>query len=137
MSTAREVFDRFVQASVENDWDALVDQYAPDVVIEIPFAPDPSLRRSAGGREALRTRFASVAGVVRFTGADVHAVHETTDPEVIVAEYDLHGELVPTGQAFTRTYAMVITVRGGQIVHSRDYSDPRGVSELLETAARA
>lgn len=136
MTKAREVFDRFLQASIDNDWDTLVDQYAPDVVIEIPFAPDPALRRSEGGREALRARFASVANVVRFTGADVHAVHETADPEVIVAEYDLHGELVPTSQAFTRTYAMVITVRDGKIAHSRDYSDPRGIDELL-TVARA
>jgi ketosteroid isomerase-like protein len=60
-------------------------------------------------------RYERLAGVV---------VHETADPGVIIAEYKMHGHMVADGQPFTMMFVMVITVRDGQIVHSRDYSDP-------------
>jgi ketosteroid isomerase-like protein len=52
------------------------------------------------------------------------AVHETADPEVVVAEYEIQGEMTATGEPFSVSFAMVVTVRGGHIVHSRDYTDP-------------
>ena len=51
-------------------------------------------------------------------------IHETADPEVVVAEYQLGGEMTATSQAFSLRFAMVVTVRHGYIVHTRDYSDP-------------
>lgn len=58
-------------------------------------------------------------------------IHQTTDPEVIVAEYELHGEMIATGEPFSARYAMVITVRDGHIVHARDYADPITGARLL------
>jgi ketosteroid isomerase-like protein len=37
--------------------------------------------------------------------------------------------MTATGQPFSLRFAMVITVRDGQIVHSRDYSDPIAAPE--------
>jgi uncharacterized protein len=58
-------------------------------------------------------------------------IHETADPEVIVAEYELHGEMAGPGEAFSVRFAMVVTVRDGRIVHSRDYSDPIAGARML------
>ena len=58
-------------------------------------------------------------------------IHQTADPEVIVAEYGLHGEMTAAGEPFCARYAMVITVRDGHIVHSRDYADPSTGARLL------
>jgi ketosteroid isomerase-like protein len=58
-------------------------------------------------------------------------VHEITDPEVIIAEYELHGEMTATGTPFSVRYAMFITVRDGYIVRSRDYTDPIAGARLL------
>jgi ketosteroid isomerase-like protein len=58
-------------------------------------------------------------------------IHETADPEVIITEYDLHGRLVATGAPFVLSYLMVMTVRDGEIVHTRDYTDPIQGAKVL------
>ncbi|GAA4542489.1 nuclear transport factor 2 family protein [Amycolatopsis samaneae] len=127
-SDARQVFDRFLAASVENRWDDLADLYAEDTVVELPFTV-PGVPRLTRGREALRTRFKAAAEVRRLTKAENVVVHETTDPAVIIAEFDLHNEVLADGAGFTSSYAMVLTVRDGRIVHSRDYIDTAASAE--------
>ncbi|WP_043788534.1 nuclear transport factor 2 family protein [Amycolatopsis rifamycinica] len=124
----RAVFDRFLAASVENHWDDLADLYAEDVTLELPFAL-PGVPRVTKGREELRRRFRAAAGARRITRAENVVVHETADPAVLVAEFDLHQEA--RGTAFAVSYVMVLTVRNGQITHSRDYTDTAAAAERL------
>jgi uncharacterized protein len=63
-------------------------------------------------------------------GAPVSA-RRPSDPEVVVAEYELRGEMTATSEAFSLRFAMVVTVRDGHIVHSRDYSDPIAGARVL------
>jgi ketosteroid isomerase-like protein len=125
---AREVFDRFLAASVENRWDDLADLYAEDVVIEMPFTPAGVPRRTTG-REELRRRFRAAGEVRRLVKAENVVVHETSDPAVLVAEFDLHGEMA--GEAFASTYVMVLTIAGGRITHSRDYADTAAAADRI------
>ncbi|WP_328645722.1 nuclear transport factor 2 family protein [Amycolatopsis sp. NBC_00348] len=127
-AAAREVFDRFLAASVENRWDDLADLYAEDVVIEMPFTP-AGVPRLTKGREELRRRFRAAGGVRRLVKAENVVVHETADPAVLVAEFDLHGEMA--GEAFASTYVMVMTIADGRITHSRDYSDTAAAAERI------
>jgi ketosteroid isomerase-like protein len=127
-SPARAVFDAFLAASVENRWDDLADLYAPDVVIEMPFTP-AGVPRLTRGREELRSRFLAAGKVRRLVKADNVVVHETSDPSVLVAEFDLHGEL--GGSAFVSTYVLVMTVRDGLITYSRDYADTAAAAERI------
>ncbi|WP_433512690.1 nuclear transport factor 2 family protein [Nonomuraea sp. CA-143628] len=126
--TPREVVDRFLRASVDG---GLADMYAPDVVIEIPFAP-PGIPRRSQGREELRARFKAAEGVLRWERTENVLVHETADPEVVIVEYDIHGSLVASGRSVVLSYIMVIRVRDGLIVHSRDYGNPMGMEEFRE-----
>ncbi|GAA3585409.1 hypothetical protein GCM10022222_82470 [Amycolatopsis ultiminotia] len=121
MVGAKTVFQRFLDASVANRWDDLADLYAEDAVVELPFAPD-GIPAVTQGREVLRKRFHSVAGRRRITKADHVLVRETSDPEVLVTEFELHGEI--GGEPSVSTYTLVMTIRDGRIVHSRDYSAP-------------
>jgi len=57
------------------------------------------------------------------------SVADGDDPRA--APSAIHGHLVADGQPFVLTIAMVITVRDGQIVHSRDYSDPVAGARVL------
>lgn len=122
-SSPREVVERFIRATANNAWDELADLYASHVVIEIPFAP-PGVPKRTEGREVLRERFKSIAGLRRFEKAELLAMHETQDSEVVVAEWRVHGQVTATGRSFTFSYIMVVRVQDGQIVSSRDYSNP-------------
>lgn len=57
-------------------------------------------------------------------------VHETTDPEVIIVEFGLDGEIVSTGETYQLSYIQVVRVRNGRIVWMRDYMDPRVFSRI-------
>jgi uncharacterized protein len=61
----------------------------------------------------VRARHPGGAAASRYTSAHDVTIHETTDPEVIVAEYELHGEMTGSGEPFSARYAMVITVHSG------------------------
>ncbi|MER6947567.1 nuclear transport factor 2 family protein [Nonomuraea sp. NPDC000554] len=128
--SAKQVAAQLIEAGAANDHDTLVGLYAPDVVIEIPFAP-PGVPTRATGRDHLRARLEAVAGAWRFDRADAIDLRETADPDVVVAEYTLHGSVTATGTRFSLTYVVIITVRDGLIVHSRDYGNPLAAAELL------
>jgi uncharacterized protein len=128
----RETVEQFLQAAVSEIPGDMADCYAPEVIIEMPFAVDalyPS--RVETTREELRARFQAGAEHRRYRSLRNVTIHETADPEVIIAEYELRGEMTATGEPFSMRFAMVVTVRDGHIVHSRDYSDPIAGARLL------
>lgn len=130
--SARETVEQLIRTTVSATPGDMADCYAPDVVIEMPFAVSalyPS--RTETTREELRARFQAGAAIRRYKDLGYVTIHETANPEVIVAEYELRGEMTSTGDAFSIRFAMVITVRDGYIVHSRDYSDPIAGARLL------
>ncbi|WP_221463544.1 nuclear transport factor 2 family protein [Actinophytocola algeriensis] len=87
-----------------------------------PFDPlrGPALR----SRDEVRAHFRPTGEGPRLdrTVEDI-TVHETTDPEVIVAEFSYLGTVVETGESFTQPAIFVLHVRDGEIVRSRDYFD--------------
>ena len=58
-------------------------------------------------------------------------VHQTSDPEVAVAEWDYDGLVTTTGRSFQVSNIQVSTVRDGQIVASRDYHNHLVLAEVL------
>jgi ketosteroid isomerase-like protein len=134
VSPARAVFDRFLAASVENRWDDLADCYAEDVILEMPFTL-PGAPRVTKGREELRRRFRRAGAARRITKADNVIVHETADPAVLVAEFDLHQDV--SGESFVATYVMVMTIEDGLITHTRDYTDTAAAAARLKALSPA
>jgi len=129
--TARETVARFIPAAATlADRGDLADFYAEDAVVEIVFRP-PGVPARTEGREVLRARFAASTAVLAFDRVGSVVIHQTDDPEVVVAEYDLHGHVVATGKEFVFGYVMVVRVRDGLIVHSRDYGNPLAAKEAL------
>jgi uncharacterized protein len=128
---SREIGERLIAAAVSEHPEDMADCYADQVVIEMPFTAGLYPSRIETTREELRQRFGASATARTYERlADVH-IHETADPEVIIAEYSIHGHLVADGQPFVLRIAMVITVRDGLIVHSRDYADPVAGARVL------
>ncbi|GLY43651.1 ketosteroid isomerase [Amycolatopsis sp. NBRC 101858] len=121
MTEPHEVFDALSDGISEGRFGELSALYAEDTVVEHPQAVPRPTRLT--GRDAVHERFTGVlAGAVRLKRKNV-VVHETTDPEVIVAEYDYDAESVETGRTTTTANIQVLRVRDGLIVHSRDYHD--------------
>ncbi|MET7950219.1 hypothetical protein [Micromonospora sp. NPDC005324] len=50
-------------------------------------------------------------------------IHETTDPEVIIAEFEYQGTVADTGERFALPGIFVLRVRDSEIVSSHDYFD--------------
>ncbi|MGH3241540.1 MAG: nuclear transport factor 2 family protein [Spirillospora sp.] len=119
--TPREVFLELVWGVSERRWDELPELYAEQTRVEHPFSPseDGPMRT----REELREHFSvgKTLPPIRQEPANI-TVHETADPEVIVAEFEYRGTM-ESGEAFRVPCVFVLRVRDGQIVASRDYID--------------
>lgn len=116
-----EVFHRLLAGVTGQRWAELPDLYAEDTVVEHPFAPGGG--RVMRGREALRAHFAAGGRLgLTMTIEDV-VVHQTTDPEVVAGEFTYRGTVDATGTPFTVRNIVVMRVRDGQILESRDYHD--------------
>lgn len=126
--SAREVAERLLAGINERRWTELPHLYAEDAVVEQPFNPVPVV---LSGRAEIAAHFARTADLPLRLTADNVVPHETTDPEVVVVEYDYLGENTSTGRAFTVHNILVLRVRAGRIVTSRDYHDHRALAEAI------
>jgi ketosteroid isomerase-like protein len=119
----REVFHQVVTGVAERRYDELPELYADQTDVRHPMSPtgDQPLR----SRADVRGHFGRAAGMVasvRFRPENI-VVHETTDPEVVVAEFEYRGTRPESGEEFTAPCIFVLRVRDGLIVESRDYVD--------------
>ena len=117
----REVLERFRQAAVSQSPDDMSRVYAVDAVHEFPFTR-PGLPSRLEGRDEIVTWMA--AGwkdhSLKYERYRTLAVHDTGDPETIIVEQEALGTSTSTGE-FALPNIVVLTARGGQIVHLRDY----------------
>jgi uncharacterized protein len=130
-TSPRAVLERAHRTLAEHDVDGFADLFAADGVLESPFAR-PGAPRQVAGRETIRAQMrargeAAHASGVRLLGFEYQAVHETADPEVIVAEF--REELVFGDQRRWLPFIQVLRVRDGEIVTFRDYVDNLGVAD--------
>ena len=118
----KDVFLALVDGVAEGRWEELPDLYAEQTHVTHPFHPlrMPALRT----RDELREHFRPTGKgpQLQRRAANV-TIHETADPEVIVAEFEYQGTVVETGEAFALPGIFVMRVRDGKIVSSRDYFD--------------
>ncbi len=84
-----------------------------------PFATNESALLE--GREQIREHFATLGALGLIMQARDITIHETTDPEVIVAEFTYHGRAGAVGGQFLRPAIFVLKIRDGQIIQSHDY----------------
>lgn len=130
--TARQTVERFLQAAISPEPGDMADCYAERFVIEMPFAAGFAPERTELTRQEFRARVTAGLAARRYTRAVDVRIHETADPEVVVAEYRLEGHKGADASPFSLAFVMVVTVRDGLIVHSRDYSNPIDGARLLD-----
>ena len=108
-----------MQGISDERWLELEGLYAENAVVEYPFALPVPVRLD--GLDAIRRYFAAAAAFPLRLRTRNLVVHDTDDPEVVVAEWDYEGLVTTTGRSFRVSNIQVSTIREGKIVASRDY----------------
>jgi uncharacterized protein len=130
-ATPADVLARRRRLILSGDADGFADLFAPDAVIESPFAP-PGAPSRLEGREAIREYSRHVmASPLRFEDFEVAELYQTQDPEVVIVEMRAKATLTTTGQSFSATSIQVLRIRNDQIVLFRDFADPRGLEDVI------
>jgi uncharacterized protein len=128
--TPADVLARRRRLILSGDADGFADLFAPDAVIEWPFA-GPGAPARLAGREAIREysrHFA--ASPVRLDDLEVTEFHQTQDPEVVIAEMRATATMTTTGRSFTATSIQVLRIQDGHIAGFRDFADPRVLADV-------
>jgi uncharacterized protein len=128
-ATPAELLAERRRLTLSGDADGLANLFAPEAVIEWPFAQPGSPTRLEG-REAIREyNRRVVGGPLRLDDYEVAELYQTQDPEVVIVEMRASGALTTTGQTFAAHSIQVLRIREGQILLFRDFANPR----LLES----
>ena len=121
--TPAEVLARRQRLLIDQDTEGFAGLFAPDGVIEMPFG-GPDLPRRLEGQGAIAEFSRHTAAGLRIDGFETVAVHETHDPEVVIAETVTRATLAATGQSFAAPSIQVFRIRDGKILLFRDYTGP-------------
>ncbi len=122
MDTPRQVAEKLVTGISERRFEEVPKLYAEDCVVEVPYATAAAAARIEGGA-AIREHFGHADAVpFRLRARDL-VVHETEDPELVVAEWDYEVTATMTGRTGIVANVQFLRVRDGLIVHSRDFHD--------------
>jgi ketosteroid isomerase-like protein len=116
---------------LSGDVDGFVDLFAPDAVIETPFAP-PGTPVRLEGREAIREYSHHImASPLRLEDFEVVDLYQTQDPEVVIVELRTKATLTTTGRSFVATSIQIFRIREGQIALFRDFADSRVLEDVI------
>ena len=130
--TPADVLARRRHLTLNGDADGLADLYAPDAVIESPFAGHSGMPARLEGREAIREYSRRVmASPLRLDDYDVAELYQTQDPEVVIVEMRAKGTVTTTGRSFTTTSIQILRIREGHIVLFRDFANPRVLEDAI------
>jgi uncharacterized protein len=134
---ARLLLANYHRAMIDKDADALAELYAINGVHEFPLL-SPFFPQRLIGRDEIRKRYAAVWGAspIRILEIREVAVHETTDPQVLVAEAEYTAEAAAKSGTFDLSFLIVMRVEGELIIHLRDYMDSLGAAYALDRLPR-
>lgn len=122
---------RLTAAGRTDEW---VELFAPDAVLEFPYAP-VGMPRQVAGRDALVAHMKVFPETFDVEFVDL-VFHETVDPSLVIAEFRSTGTARSTGKPYEQTCISVVrTDDDGRITHYLDYWNPLVAIEALTPAA--
>jgi ketosteroid isomerase-like protein len=101
-------------------WDAV----AEDAVFEFLY-DFPGFTNEIRGRKNYMDWFGGYS--YQLHSADHLKVHRSTEPGVIILEYQVHGAVPVTNKPYNNKFCSIITLKNRKIVHWRDYMDSLAV----------
>ncbi len=131
-ATPADVLTRRRHLILNGDADGFADLFAPNAVIESPFAGPPGTLVRLEGREAIREYSRQVmASPLRLEDLEVVKLYQAQDPEVVIVEMRTKATVTTTGRSFTATSIQILRIREGHIVLFRDFADPRVLEDVI------
>jgi ketosteroid isomerase-like protein len=131
--TAEQAFAQMRSHFLDGSGAFDADDLAEDVVIETPFSP-PGMRRVEGRDTWLEFATAQRAALpIRIEDCRPIALHTTTDPGVMVMEYELTALSTVTGRRDTAAFIGVLEVRDGKTVLWREYQNMIAMAQGMGT----
>ncbi len=101
----------------------LVEHFADDAVMELPFAPG-KMAKEYRGKDAIAAFQVFARDSFSEFAMTVDAVHETADPNVVIAEHRSDAVVAANGRPYRNRYVTVFRFDdAGRIVLWREYYD--------------
>ncbi|MFG1711271.1 nuclear transport factor 2 family protein [Nonomuraea sp. M3C6] len=125
-----EIVTGYHAAMLHKSADELADLYAEDGLHEFPFGGLPAYK----GREEIRAGYRASWGATPAEVREVRrvALHRTTDPEIVVVEQNTF--VTVADHPITVPGLLVLRIRNGEIIHTRDYMDTSAISQVRAAA---
>lgn len=122
--------ERYIEIMNRLDIDALGDLFADDVVIRLPFAPDPVPKRTEG-RAAALALYAGFPDLITPPAFQDVVISPLADDGEFVAEYRSDCTMLPTGKPYRNTYISRFSVRDGKLTQVAEFFDPLVFQQAL------
>lgn len=129
MQTPSDVVRTLIDGVAGERFSELARLYAEQTNVTHPFSADSKPMRS---RRDLAQHFSVMASAqARLPAREVIdlVIHQTADPELVVAEFAYQWRLP---EPIRVGCVLVTRVRAGEIVESRDYADPSALAQVAE-----
>jgi uncharacterized protein len=123
MMTPAQVLEQRRRLIIDQDVEGFIALFAPDAVMEAPFGGS-GLPERVEGQAAIETVSRRAADGLRFDDFENVVVHETGDPEVVIAETVTRATHLTSGKSFVAPSIQVFRIRDGKILLFRAYTGP-------------
>lgn len=131
--THEDVLNRRRELTLSGDADGLVELYAPEAVIEMPFAGTPGSPARLEGRDAIKAHTRRVmASPLRLISYEVVECYQTQDPELVVVEMRSEVTFGAGDRSVVAESIQVLRIRDGRILQFRDFANPAIYAELVD-----
>jgi ketosteroid isomerase-like protein len=128
--TAHDLVTEALRLLLAKDMAGFAGLWAADGILEFPFAP-ASYPRQVDGRDAIAAYLRDYPDLLDVQAITDQTLHDTTDPDIVILEFEVAGAVVRTGQPYRMRYIAVVTARDGEIAHYRDYWSPLAAAEAF------
>jgi uncharacterized protein len=125
----KHALDRFLAKDIEG-WADLCDE---NIVVEFPFAPDAASRRIVG-RDGIYEYLRNYPNVIDLKTTPTMMIHDTSDPNMAIAEWSASGQVISSGRPYEMSYATFVTFHNGLIVNYREYWNPMAFMAAMDGA---
>jgi ketosteroid isomerase-like protein len=131
-----EVFTQVQRRVLAFDGAGYASLFAPDAVVEFPFGSAPGVPTRLVGRNQIRRHVgarmeAAIAAGRRMLAYHHLVLHQTADPEVLIAEFEVEGEVVRTDRHYRLPYVQIYRIRDGLVRELRDYVAADRIAQVL------